>query len=1016
MGRQGLRTVRKKMNSNLNRALAAALVSFGGVAPALAQFDWDGICIDPNSTQPYSNDFITAGKENALFGAALGFAGTVAYGSQCEGASVPVRGRIAFTIGYRGSIQDNQGTGFNGVNDEFMRLTRGTNFSEDPIPTNSYPGPYYTHTGGGLSYARIVVQTQNATTGQPDAPTDYLYGSNPLRLAFAGPRSRFIYSESTVNGTASNASIGVRCIIDVLGDAARVNWRLTNNLAGSPTVGLGLWFGQVVELRDKFGALQYVFYGPQESGFPAGLVTIPGRKPLSVQERFNETGLSPNGGAGGATLGVPAYVNFSASQAAGFGLQVVNRPDALQGFDPNSTIDQSPVDEFVLGEAPFLIDGRYGTADPTFGDFIFNANGNGNADAAEITPIPAYLQKWQPTTLVAGGNFRDIVAYYRSTNGDSSYSPSFQGYAAVVDTPKSISTDPSDPNALNPNPFTIRVNIDNNGGFSNNDREIAMSDVRVVLNLPNGMHAPNDPRAQTIEKFVRKVYNFDQEINSATIQPSQVGFVDFQVEVDSTVFGALPYTVSITPQPGFATKTVTGTINVATSPKLQIISGPNLVSPPWQFADNGWESVLGLDLNGDFRAYTWNNVTQSYVPQTAAERGIGTWILSNDGYGFKSLGGSPRQPDDQFPDRGTGVPGTGNYDAGGAPLVRLRRGWNLVGNPYNYAIQLGQIIAVPTGTTSVLSYDELVAQNYTDGAFTYYDQSLRTYGPATQGANARLQPNRGYWIYANFDFDLKFPPIYELFIRSAEPKPQPQRYNNWRLQLSASTSSGSDLNNFVGIVRNPKDSTKLSARKAPISPASNAMRAYISDGTRDMAQLLKSSTGKQTFTYNVLTKAAGPVSISWPNLKELPSNLAVSVYDPVAKKTINARSVAGYNYNSTAQSIRSFTVTVTPQGTVAQSVGSASTTQYQAGSVKLMKISYFLGGRGSATIRVYKGRTLVGTAASDVNAVPGTNSVVWPMIGSNGLPLENGNYTLEIAATGEGGNTATRQLAVTIRR
>ena len=1005
------------MNSNLNRALGAALVAIGGVAPAYSQFDYDARCIDRAATAPYSVDFLFGRKENALFGAGIGFSGTVAYAqsTECGAATAPTRGRIGFTIGPVGSIQDTaDAAGFDNLTDNFLRLTRGTNFGEDIGPLNSYGGPYLTPASGGISYARVFVRT----TGDTPTTTNFLYGINPLNLAFEGPRSRYIYTESRVNGTDPTNSIGVRCVIDVLADAARVNWRLTNNLSAGTPVGLGLWFGQYVQLRDRFGIDHTVHYGDTFDGFDTTYITVPGRRPLSVQERFNNTGLAADP-AQDATVGVPRFVNFSMSQTAGFGLQVVNSPDALQGFDPTSTIDQTQVDEFAVGDPTFLIDGRFGTTDPQFGDFIFNAAGNGVADAASIFPFPSYLQKWQPTTFVPANGFRDIIAYYRSTSGDSSYSPSFQGYSAVVDTPKAVSTNRDDPTEYTNNPFTIRVNVDNTGGFSNNDALVRMESVQVVLNLPDGMHAPGNPAATTITKTVNRTYvrTFDPqtglpvtlEASSPTIQPASIGFVDFQVAVDEDVFGALPYTATITPQPGFASKTINGTINVAATPRLLVTTGPNLVSPPWTFTDNSWSSILNLDLNEQFKAFTFDAQIQQYVPQTGAERGRGTFIVSNLDLQSRQLGGNPRQPTDQFPD-------ANNYDAGGAPLVRLYQGWNLVGNPYNYALPLGQIIGVPIGSNNLaLSYSELVNQGYTDGSFAFYDQSLRSYN-FISGADDRLQPNFGYWIYANQAFDIQFPPLFELFIRGAKSKPAAQRFDNWKLQLSAATPNAADTQNFVGIVRNPADATRLRVRKAPVPPTKDAIRAYVKDGSLELAQSMRGTRGKQTFGYNVYSKSAGPVAVSWPNLKSIPSNLSVSVYDPVARKTVNARSVAGYNYTAGAETVRQFTVTVTPQGTVAQRIGSTSATTVKMGNVKAVKVAYALSGRGSASVRVLKGKKSLGTVVSDVDAVAGNNSFVWPMIDGNAQPLPNGSYILEIAATGEGGDTATRQIAVTVNR
>jgi hypothetical protein len=998
------------MNSNLNRALSAALVAFGGVAPALAQYDYPGFCIDPTNTNPYSADFNGYYLQTPLFGASIGVAGTVAYGSQCDSGSAPVRGRIGFTMGPNGSIQDD----LLGLadRDNFLRLTEGIGVGQmGPVITNSYAGPYIAPTTGGLSYARVYARDAAG------AITNYLYGSAAINLGFVGRSGRYMYTESTVNSN----NIGVRCVIDVLGDASRVSWRLTNNTANP--LGLGLWFGQSVVLVDENGFARGVPYVAPAGEFDIPFITIPGRKPLTVDERF----------PGDVETTVPSYVNFSINQKAGYGLQVINNASALSANDPNSAVDQTPVDEFVIGDTRgFLIDGTYSATDPTFGDFIFNAPGNGNADAAPLgngrvpgSPPPqpsanvdissvAYIQKWQPNTIVATGGTRDIVTYYRPIGFDSSYSPSFTGYTAVVDTPKSVSTNPSDPNNFDQQTYTIRVNVDNTGGFSITDTSVRMQSVQVVLNLPAGMHAPNST-SRTITKTVTNVYSSVTGATSpsSSIDPGQMGYVDFQFAVDPTTFGNLPYTVTITPQPGFATKTVTGTINVATTPRLLIRPGANLVSPPWQFADNSWDAILGLDLNTDFQSFTWDSELQQYIPQTTAERGRASWILSKNDLGFRALGGSPQQPNDEFPD-------PTNFDVGGLSTpVRLHRGWNLVGNPYNYAFPLGQLVGIPVGQNNIAySYADLIRFGYTDGSFATYDADLRGYTAPIQGVDSKLQPNHGYWVYANADFDLQFPPLYELFLRSAGTSSTTfhQRFDNWKLQLSAATANANDTQTYVGIARTSATAKQYTTRKAPMAPTSDAIRSYVSNGTAEMGQLLRNVRGTQTFTYNVATRSAGPVTISWPNLREIPSNLAVTVKDLAAKKSINARSKAGYTFNAGASSVRSFEVTIKPQGTVAQRIGSVSATTVKMGSVKNMKISFFTSARGSATLQVFQGRVPVGTIAEDIDITAGNNVVTWPMTNGESQPLPNGTYTLLVSATSDGGKTATRQFNLNVRR
>ena len=1010
------------MNSNLTRALAAASVALGGAGSALAQYDGDSRCIDPTNSAPYSVNFGVQLRRNDLFGASIGISGTVAYGpnGNCNGGG-PITGRIGFTIGRRvdpvtglvtgGSIQDDIQSFVDPVtgvelHDQDLRLTLGTNFG-DTLGQGAYKGPLITPASGGNSFARVYVTTTTAAGVATN--NNYLYGGTGFSLAFIGRSGRYSYTQATVRGTAGDG-VDARLYIDVLGDAARLSWRLTNNLATADTVALGLGFGQVVELDERSTGPRSVPFGENRTVY----TTIPGRRPLTVEERFyNASDPVP---AGGGTAGVPAYVNFSVSQAFGFGLQVVNNPSALAAFDQQASqqglIDQTPVDRFTIGTGSpgFAIEGTYSATDPKQADFILNAPGNGNADAAALDFDPAYLQIWSPQIVgpsgVAGTNQRDIISYYRSTNGDSSYASSFTGYSAVVDTPKAITTNPATITTDQPfatSPFTIRVNVDNTGGFSNVDTTVVMQSVQVVLNLPAGM-TDGSTGSRTITRTISR------------INPTEIGFVDFgNLVVDPNVFGPQRYSVTITPQPGFLAKTITGTINVAAAPRLLIRQNANLVSPGFQFVDSSWESVLGLTLNDQFQAYTWDALRQKYVTQTAAERGRGTWIISSDDQGYIPLGGTPSQPDDQFPD-----PANNDVaqNGGAASTVRLRTGWNLVGNPYNYAFPLGQLVGVPIGGNQSLTFADLVSNGYTNGAFAFFDQTNQQYQFITGNAASQLLPNYGYWIYANFPFDLQFPPLYELFIRSEKPTVTPQRFNDWKLQLKAATTGNTDSENYVGVVSNPIEAMKQSVRKAPMQPSSsrdNVLYAYVSGEGGAMAQSVRTVPGTQSYTYNVYAKKAGPVTISWPNLRAIPSNLKVSVKDNATRKTINARQTSGYTFTAKSASIRTFTVSVVPEKTRI-AITSASSSLFRTGGRVQSRISFQATGRGSATIGIYKGSKFLGTALEEFDIQSGTNTVVWMLNDSKGEALPNGTYTLAIKATGESGDTTTRTLTTTIRR
>ncbi|HWD39297.1 MAG TPA: hypothetical protein VG944_10640 [Fimbriimonas sp.] len=996
------------MNSSLQKALAASLMAIGASTAAIGQglitsssvggWDYDPNCIDPNNTAPFSADYNVYRLENDLMASGIGVQGTVSW-KFCNpvgpAASVPVRGRIGFQIGAQGTVQDDlrfaQGL-FDVSSDNFEDLTYGMSGGHDPFGF----GVYSTQSGSGWSFARVLQQKPGGNV------TTFLYGSAQFS-GYVGASNRYMYTDQVAN------NIDTRCIIDVIGDAARVTWTLTNQ-SGAP-LNLGLWYGQWVFLvggrfalsgngldpgsnyGDTLGYISNPTAPPvQQDAQP--YVLVPGQKPVVVGHRFIAATDPGNFPAWCDFTGSPLFGSISPQLGGGF--QVVNAPYSNVS-DENGQSDQTPVDEFDIGDIDFLLGGN-GAAitDPKFNDIIFND--------AFFSLDCAYLQKWQPT-LVANGQSRNIVTYYRSTWGDSSYA---NGYTAVVDTPKVISSNRSNPSTFDPNPFWIQVNVDNTGGFGLVNTPVPMSNVKVTLKLSQGMYAVGNPTQTTITKVI------------PSIPALNIGRADFHIQVDPTVFGVLPYSVTIDPSVG-AEKVINGSINVAATPTLLVRGGPNLVTSPWVLGNATWEEVLApLEPEADFQAYTWDPIQQAYVIQTSPVRGGGTWIISKSDHGFFALGGNPSQPTDEFP------------PSLGAPSVTLQQGWNLVANPYNYSFQLGQLVGVPQGTTTTLPYSQMVAQGIFDGSFAYYQQDLQTYN-FIDGNSAYLLPNYGYWVFVTEPVALVFPPVFDLFVRSAPASDTfHQTYNHWKLQLAAQNGNRQDLSTIVGLDTTPNEAMRMQVHKAPLVPVKaginpNAVRAYVATtssaastsqgiGTRSSfggqyAQYFHTVPGKQVYSYNVYSHKGGNVTITWPNLASIPTNLDVKVTDvtaPGQSVTIDARKAAGYSFTSKAQSTEKFQVTITPLGTVREAINNVTTKVHNAGSTKNMTINWDLTTRGLVSMYVYKGTTHIGTIVVDRDGVVGKNTIEWPMRLLSGQLIQPGNYTLQITATGEGGDTATK--------
>lgn len=948
------------MNSNLSKALSASILALGCAQTLFAQVagpGYDGFCINANTSPMYSTDWNAYFQSTTLFGAGLGVAGTT-NGWRCNDTntvSVSIRGRFGFCIGSTGSVQDDLLGG--SVLDNYMTLTYGFTSPEN---RGTRAGVLYTPSGSGWSYARLIVADSTGAT------TSSLYGANAMRLAYYGASNRYMLAE-TVNGT-----VDITLVIEVLADTAKMTWQL-NNL-GTTSANLGLWLGQYPQLEDQNGNI--LGYQPSQTS-SSGLWTQPyvymtGKQPLITQERWTRATDPAN---------FPQTVNFMANQQDAYGLQVLNGP-TVNTSDSDGNSDATAVDEFVVGDIDNVLAG-YGGAigDPGFAD-------NPIPDST-FDDIGCYIQKWQPVPVDSGAT-RKIVAYYRSTWGDSNYS---NGYSVVGDSPKVISTDSTDPTTFtvgtDANPATLRVHIDNTGAFGTVYKLVQMSSVRVTLNLPAGFHVPNNPNQHKIVKYI------------SSIEPLAMAHTDFQFAVNGDVVGDQTYSVLVEPTPGVA-KTITGTISVGAQPRLQVFQGANLVTSPWVFTTQDWGTVLGLVPDRDFQALTYDTQTAQYVIQTGPQSGIGSWVISNNDLGSVQLAGGPSLPSYQF------------LPSSGAPgKVAIYPGWNLVGNPYNYAIPVDQILVVPDNYSGVpLSWND-TAQTYVDTALTYYDATSHGYFVA-QGSPVMLQPNVGYWVYATNKAVLQIPPVFQPFARTAAAPTFRQSSRSWKLQLSVKNAKASDTQNYVGVLATANNTVNQMVRKAPLDPTPNALRASITDtatSTVEYAQAIRGAVGVQKWNLNLLSKSGGTTTVTWPNLSTLPKNLRVQITDPVTKKTIDARSTASYSVNLASRATRSLQVTVTPLGTAAERIGTTSIKTTGTGVNRLVSATYAVTANGASTVKVLQNGLEVYRIVTDRQDTPGTKSVTWKAQVGNGIAATAGRYILDITTEGEGGDIAHKQVS-----
>lgn len=938
-------------NKNWKKFACTVAAVLSGSA-AMARPGWFFECIDLNNTQPYSNDYGTIGTGNELMVASLGVSGTVAYGGTAGPCYVPARtlnasGRLGFMVGRVGSVQSDF--------DDDLALTVG--MPNDPV--------------GDYCYA--LIESDNGRA---------LFGNGGMNGAFVGASRRYFI------GIWGDATTQVVLKVRVLGEAARLEWNITNVTTTTQNIGL------------RFGAYVGMFTGDNQTdpGVPGvdqansllgtntgtpkltpdnyiGFTVLPTSKPVRNERNYFSD--SPN---------FPKTADFYFGQTATYGTHVDNETSP-------ATLDATRVRQFLIGNhgnftSPGLLWNN------VMRDTVFL--GTPRQEEADIfLNETCFIQAFELQPVAAGAT-RQIIHYWRSPWAVSDYN---DPYTAVVDAPKLVATDiENGTNELTPNPMTIRVYVDNQ--YATLDHEVALNDVRVSLTLPDSMRIVADQNG-TIKPSSQIISHID---------PNQISFVDWTVESDGNSYGYQPYKVTIAPVPG-PVKTLNGTILVAATPRLRLPDSANLVTFPWNFPDSSLDAVLGLQAGVDYVAYQWDADQNGYVPATSAQRGKGVWIIPKSDLGFHPLQ-QPSNPPDA---------------AQGGLLVNLRHGWNLIGNPYNYAVPLTQLVAVAEDAPGdAITWQQLISLGYVSSSLAYWDLTTNTYA-YTQSDTALLQPNNGYWIYVSTyrPIRLSWPAVFVPGLpdagrgRDSSPIWQ-QTDKSWRLQLSARNNESQDSQNFIGVAGNAKDASRLRVMKPPMAPNTKiemSIQDMIDGKPGRVAQSLSDRVTRKEWKVTVRSDIAGDVTVTWPNLSTVPKNVQFRLIDPASGVSRDLRSTSGYTIRMDQPGTRELKIQMTPGGASRAVIGNVVVSRPSKAPNSPFTINYTLSGDAMTSIRILSGSGKeIYTISRGRADSSGQNSATWPLRDNANRSVAPGAYTVEILAETTNGDRVRKIVPITVIR
>ncbi|MGB9877960.1 MAG: hypothetical protein ACPLPS_09360, partial [bacterium] len=289
----------------------------------------------------------------------------------------------------------------------------------------------------------------------------------------------------------------------------------------------------------------------------------------------------------------------------------------------------------------------------------------------------------------------------------------------------------------------------------------------------------------------------------------------------------------------------------------------DMISLPFEYKNTPVKDIFGAQLSNLILKW-WNPTQGKYIDLASLNTGQGFWMKIT---GLTSLelyqGTRFTQPSFAYP---------------------IQKGWNIAGSPYTVDLDMSNL-TVQYGTEQ-LSLGEADKRKLVRGYFWGYDPRSGDYvliHPALSGDNRILKPWKGYWIKALQDgVQLVFTPG----TKSAETREaQPE---GWKVQLVAQSSAGKDTCNYLGM----GDSRMLGGVEEP--PALSGVQLYFLRNGEKLAWDVREKADRAE--WDVVVEGAGEITLSWPNLSQLPKGYGLYLVD--GDKRINMLTSSRYVFNS----------------------------------------------------------------------------------------------------------------------
>lgn len=371
--------------------------------------------------------------------------------------------------------------------------------------------------------------------------------------------------------------------------------------------------------------------------------------------------------------------------------------------------------------------------------------------------------------------------------------------------------------------------------------------------------------------------------------------------------------------------------------------------------------------------------------------------------------------------------------------IPLHEGWNMIGNPYKFAIPFDGLVFEQTSGTRLTA--EAAADQKIILPFIYHFVSGQYQFETLPAGN--LNAWEGEWIYvvpknpASLRTDtvltmittpvavtgvsgraaLKAKQTATTRAVSLNTTPRVNGVGSWTIQLQASSKDLQDGYNFVGVTRSAAASANAHVPKPP-HPAPYVTLGITNPAANGTvyAQDLQPTGGVKTWNVVVTTDQPNTdITVRWPNISTLPKTYRLTLQDTATGQEIDLRHQASYQFNSGHNAgTRAFTLTAHPTNSGGRavltniSVNPPRTVGGRAAGAYQIGYTVSQDAQVEVAIVGYNGQTVAVVGATRA-ASSGDNSQVWNGKDTRGANVPAGTYLLQVKAITSDG-TVTREI------